>query len=163
MFKAVKPNSQITKILSEIVKTSQRQWVKKITYRKFSEQEFLERPIPSKDIPASFSGIPIQGYESLLGDCCKLLGAKKVTNSIYYPPNAMLPWHTNSDLEGVRTYYTFSMEGGMFRYYDSETGEFINAYDNKGWNVNTFEIVKDKPFWHTVWAKGSRFSFGFLS
>lgn len=163
MFKAVKADNQITTILKEIIKDSQKQWAKKITYREFSEQEFLERPIPSKDIPASFSGIPIQGYESLLEDCRKLLNAKKVTNSIYYPPSSMLPWHTNSDLEGVRTYYTFSMEGGIFRYRNPDTAEFINAYDNKGWNVNTFEIVKDKPFWHTVWAKGSRFSFGFLS
>jgi len=163
MLDVLKSDSRVTKVLGEIIKGSQRDWANEKAFREFTEQEFLERPIPVKDVPATFCGVPLQGHDDALKECCDLLGAKKSTNSIYYPPKSMLPWHTNSDLVGVRTYYTFSMEGGIFRYLDPETNDFVNVQDKKGWNVNRFPVIEGKPFWHTVWARGRRFSFGFMS
>lgn len=163
MLEKLKPLKEVTDILSKVIMDSKSIWVEGKTNKTFTEEEFLERPVPQKDVAGTFSGVPIEGYESKLEECKKLLNAKQVTNRMYYPPNAMLPWHTNSNLEGVRTYYTFSMEGGIFRYKDIKTGELVSVQDDIGWNVNQFKIPKDDLFWHTIWAKGRRFSFGFLS
>lgn len=158
-----KPLDEVTKILGELIMASKSVWVKGKINKSFTEEQFLERPIPKKDVSTTFSGIPLRGYDSQLDQCREILKAKRVTNSIYYPPKTMLPWHTNSDLEGIRTYYTFSIDGGIFRYKDVETGEIVSVQDDIGWNVNQFKISKDDLFWHTIWAKGRRFSFGFLS
>ena len=140
MLDVLQSDSRVAKVLGEIIKGSQRDWANEKAFREFTEQEFLERPIPIKDIPATFCGVPLQGHDDALKECCDLLGAKKSTNSIYYPPKSMLPWHTNSDLIGVRTYYTFSMGGGIFRYLDPETNDFVNVQDKIGFSGSRVRI-----------------------
>ena len=97
-----------------------------------------------------------------LQNVADLLGATRLTNYNYYPKGNYLTWHTNSDVQGTRTYYSFCSGGySGFRYIDPDTKEVVDVVDKKGWNVNQFIVNKAKPLWHTVYSDTRRFSFGF--
>lgn len=84
-------------------------------------------------------------------------------NFFYYPPNTMMTWHTNSNGIGTRVYYTLISGGDIFRYRDPLTKEIVDVHGKDGWNIKKFKIgnTKEDLLWHTIFAKGPRFSFGF--
>lgn len=84
-------------------------------------------------------------------------------NFFYYPPNSMMTWHTNSNAIGTRIYYTLVAGSDIFRYRDPVSKEIIDVNAKDGWNLKKFKIgnTKEDLLWHTIYAKGPRFSFGF--
>jgi len=91
----------------------------------------------------------------------KRIGAIGITNSIVYPPNSVMKWHTNADNIGIRRYFVFTAKPGIFRYQCPISGKIIDDEDNIGWTGRQFVISKKNPLWHTIWSPGVRFSFGF--
>jgi hypothetical protein len=128
-------------------------------------EEVRESPLPSYDLSGALCpALVLQGREETqaqIDKVCLLLGASKCTNQIAYPPRSHMKWHTNSNVIGKRTYYTFTAHVGAFIYKNYDTGETITDMDNVGWTVREFLVQKDKPLWHCVWSDGIRFSFGF--
>jgi hypothetical protein len=84
-------------------------------------------------------------------------------NFYYYPPSTMMTWHTNSNATGTRVYYSLVCGGDIFRYRDPYTKEIIDVIAKDGWNAKQFQIgnTPEDRLWHTIYAKGPRFSFGF--
>ena len=84
-------------------------------------------------------------------------------NFYYYPPNTMMSWHTNSNATGTRLYYSLVVGGDIFRYRDPYTKEIIDVIAKDGWNAKQFKIgnTPENRLWHTIYANGPRFSFGF--
>jgi len=84
-------------------------------------------------------------------------------NFYYYPPNTMMTWHTNSNAVGTRIYYSLVSGGDIFRYRDPYTKKIIDVIGKDGWNVKQFQIgnTSENRLWHTIYANGPRFSFGF--
>lgn len=84
-------------------------------------------------------------------------------NFYYYPPNTMMSWHTNSNAPGTRIYYSLVAGGDIFRYRDPYTKEIIDVIGKPGWNIKRFQIGSTSAdrLWHTIYANGPRFSFGF--
>lgn len=91
----------------------------------------------------------------------ELLNANQSTNTLFYTQKSCMPWHTNSDNLGLRTYIVFTTNPGIFRYKDPHTGEIIDDYDYVGWTQREFRIDKNNLLWHAVYSPGSRFSYGF--
>ena len=104
--------------------------------------------------------IRIEEIRDILG-----AGGKSVEfrNFYYYPPDTMMSWHTNSNATGTRVYYSLISGGDIFRYRDPYTKEIIDIYGKDGWNVKQFNIgnTLENRLWHTIYAIGPRFSFGF--
>lgn len=85
-------------------------------------------------------------------------------NFYYYPSGTFMAWHTNSNGTGKRLYYTLlSSKGDIFRYRDPSTKKIIDIEGKPGWNAKQFLIGRAKKdlLWHTIYATGPRFSFGF--
>lgn len=80
---------------------------------------------------------------------------KSTTNSIWYPPDGFMDWHTNSNNPGKRLYVAWSETGdsGMRWFRD---GAVVDDPDQPGWNVRIF----DTPQWHMVYAHCWRYSIG---
>ena len=98
----------------------------------------------------------------LLADVMLYGGFDISSNSIVYPPMSTMPWHTNSNNKGTRTYYTYTESEGLFRWVDPNTGITHTDVDNIGWTCRSFYIREVEPFlWHTIWSEGVRFAFGF--
>lgn len=92
------------------------------------------------------------------------LVAAEVRNALFFSPNSRMPWHTNSDCPGMRTYFSYSIKGGaIFRYWDVDKQEAVDQVEPAGWVKRTFFIPEapDK-FWHTIYSPVPRWSFGFL-
>ncbi len=128
--------------------------------------DFIATTIPANDVPHR-SDNSIR-HICLLSDArltaaTDLLGANSCTNAICYAPYSCMPWHTNSDLEGTRTYYVYSKRRSIFRYKNTDTGLIHNDEDNIGWTARSFKIDKQQPLWHAIWSEGYRFAFGFNS
>jgi hypothetical protein len=158
-------DSTITDILSKIIKEN-RDKLKLVTKDTHSLEEFISLPLPKEEkTKASKPFIQLCDIEtdSNIQQVIQLLGATRCTNAIIYPPNSIMEWHTNNDIEGMRTYYVYSQQKSIFRYIDPFTNEIINDYDNIGWTCRNFKIDKKAPLWHSVWSEGIRFSFGFNS
>ena len=87
----------------------------------------------------------------------------RVTGFFYYPKNAYMGWHTNSNLKGNRTYLSWVDEDdkSFFRYLDVNTGEVVTKWEKKGWNENNFMVTDDNLYWHCVGSKCNRISLGF--
>jgi hypothetical protein len=88
-----------------------------------------------------------------------LLGADSCTNAILYPPMSIMSWHTNSDMPGIRTYYTYTEGRAIFRYYLD--GKYYEDEDDIGWTARQFKIDPKAPLWHTIWTEKPRYAFGF--
>lgn len=85
-------------------------------------------------------------------------------NFYYYPTDTFMAWHTNSNGTGKRLYYTLlSSRGDIFRYRDPKTKKIVDVVGKPGWNAKEFLIGRSKSdlLWHTIYATGPRFSFGF--
>jgi len=96
-----------------------------------------------------------------LASASKLLGARCITNAAIYPTKGLMGWHTNSDVEGIRIYYTKTYGEAIFSYI--KDGIRHDDYDNIGaWTCRHFLISKDEPLWHTIWTEKHRYAFGFM-
>lgn len=133
-------------------------------YKKVTKKQFLQIKPPVVDIETdSEVKWHLTNYnKKYIAAAGSLLKAICITNSIVYPPHSMMDWHTNSNHEGIRTYYTYTEEEAIFRYVDAN-GKIKLDYDNVGWTCRTFKIQKDNPLWHSVWTKSKRYSFGFVT
>lgn len=89
------------------------------------------------------------------------LSADQETNTLFYPKNTCMFWHTNSNNEGKRIYINFGIGGGIFRYIHPETKEVIDDIDYEGWTQREFYVSKTQPLWHCVYAPRARYSYGF--
>ena len=85
------------------------------------------------------------------------------SNTLLYEPKDYMGWHTNSNMATLRLYINHVNEDNksFFRYVDPITKENITSFDVKGWQARVFNISKEKPLWHCVYAETSRISLGF--
>jgi len=83
------------------------------------------------------------------------------TNAIIYLPNALMDWHTNSNMTGNRCYITYSYGESVFRYQNVD-GEIVDSHDIPNtWQVRRFCIPEDDLLWHTITSNGARIAYGF--
>jgi len=122
-----------------------------------------KRPTKNRDYSPISGGIHLCDFSTDASICqaTDVLGASECTNAFVYPPGSIMGWHTNNDIVGTRVYYTFTIKRGAFRYYNSSTKRYVIDEDDIGWTCRQFTIDPHKPLWHTVWAEGVRFAFGF--
>ena len=155
------PNDNVVKILNHIIDIST---YNEFPYTQYTKEEFLSFPVPEKDIDKDYgdSKWHLQGFDPKYLYAAKgLLGAKRVTNSILYPPNSVMHWHTNSNDEGIRVYYTYTEDEAIFMYVD-ENGQIQLDYDEVGWTCRKFTVQKENLLWHSIWTKSNRYAFGFM-
>lgn len=166
MIKISTPNEGVTSVLSAHIKKNVKEWHRHIVRKPVTYEDFSKWQIPSKDLPVAISSDTLllpEGADAVPVQTAKnLLGATRVTNASVYSPMSGMFWHTNSNLEGTRVYYTFSLDRSVFKYKDPSTGEEHESWDDVGWTCRTFDVVKDRPLWHCIWTSGRRFSFGFM-
>jgi hypothetical protein len=155
------PNPKICLLLDKIININPTP----TNYQNYDKQTFLDSmPNLSVDSPhgtnSNFLGINNES-NVYLAAAAKLLGAKLITNSVIYPAKGLMGWHTNSDVEGTRVYYTKTDGEAIFSYV--KDGVRYNDYDNIGvWTCRHFVISKDKPLWHAIWTEKQRYAFGFM-
>jgi hypothetical protein len=130
----------------------------------YTKLDFLNNnPILNRDIPKSIVHnvkIICEPSNIYLSAAGKLLNAKRSTNAIIYPGMSCMDWHTNSDVEGTRVYYTKTTGEAIFSYI--KDGVRYNDYDNIGeWTCRSFKIEKENTTWHAVWTEHHRYAFGF--
>jgi len=127
-----------------------------------AKEQFMSIAVPSeelhKDSKHEFRGLLNDKQRNTIAN---LFDLGTCTNAMVYPPMSYMEWHTNSDMPGVRTYYTYTEKEAVFRYVDPNTGNIVDDYDNIGWTRRSFTIDPQRPLWHTIWTEGVRFSFGF--
>ena len=160
------PRTDVTAVLSAHIKRNVKSWHRYVVAKPTTYEEFSQWKIPHKNLPvppsADTISLPDGGDAVPLQTAKNLLGASRVTNACVYSPMGGMFWHTNSNFEGTRLYYTFGLDRSVFKYKDPHTGEEHESWDAVGWTCRTFDILKDKPLWHSVWTSGRRFSFGFM-
>lgn len=154
------PDPSVISILSEIIKKSKTYW-KVLPEAGYTLEDVLSIDIPEENREKSRDFPHRLPEGDSINKASEILGGLANTNCIVYPPKSFMEWHTNSNRLGTRTYYTFAVKPGKFIYKDRETGEIVVDEDQVGWTVRQFDIHRDDPLWHCVWADGVRFSFGF--
>lgn len=125
-------------------------------------EDFLKIEVPTINVDrdCDLNANHIRGPSNkLVSAAGHLLGADQCTNAILYPPMSIMSWHTNLDMPGLRTYYTYTEGRAIFRYYLN--GEYYEDEDNIGWTARQFVIDPEKPLWHTIWTEKPRYAFGF--
>ena len=164
MIKIIEVNKIVIEALEELISQINIHDPPK-TLKIMSMDAFLQRPVPKFDIPHSSAGAMHfageEEYRDILGKCTDILGHERNTNACMMFKSTQLPWHTNSNRPGIRTYY--SKGGGVFKFLDEHGVQQISVDNENGWTVREFELPKVKPFWHSVYASSNRFSFGFGS
>lgn len=169
MVERLVPDQQMCEILGGIIKMSSGVW-KDVKSSNVTREHFLSTPIPdAADIVLANSegtgdklGLISEDKSSILADIAKIGNFDQCTNAVLYPPLSMMDWHTNSDISGTRTYYTYTLKEGLFRWLNTETGQIHIDTDDIGWTCRRFVIPKSgKHLWHSVWSEGVRFAFGF--
>ena len=80
---------------------------------------------------------------------------------LYPADGGYMGWHTNSDAPCTRVYISHVDVGekSFFRY--RLDGEYVTSWDKPGWNLRQFEVTKEEPMWHCVYAEVPRLSVGF--
>lgn len=160
-------NQSVTRTLSSHIAQTVKTWHRKVLPAPVTYEEFSSWTIPQGDL----TQVPFAGPSMIANGAdaepvktaAALLNAKSITNAMVYAPMSGMYWHTNSDLPGTRLYYTFSLDKSVFKYVDPDTGEIHEDWDTVGgWTARTFDVSKERPFWHCVWSAGRRFSFGFM-
>lgn len=162
--KRLDPNPEIVSALKDIILSTKSNWWGAPSCG-FSE-EMVDETGPSVDEvfkgnAPSIGLNEIEGVQQKLDEIAERHGFTRNTNAMVYPPHSFMQWHTNSDEEGERTYFVFTVRSGKFVYIDPDTGERKEDYDAVGWTQRVFNVDAKKPLWHCVWADGMRFSFGF--
>lgn len=161
MVRKIKPDKNIISLLDAIRKNHSRQIER---YTHVTKEEFLSIKQPENDIENDVSAKwYLTNYKTkYLIAAGSILKARRITNAIVYPPSSMMDWHTNSNYEGIRTYYTYTDDEAIFRYVDAN-GDTQLDYDDIGWTCRMFKIKKDNLLWHSIWTKSERYSFGFMA
>ena len=166
--KKINVNQEELEPLKDIIKFTAHGW-QQLTAQTNNDKEkdFRSAVIPDKDTPhphtptvdlctdIRFSSEDRVEARLLLRNWCKQVGAQQLTNSMIYPPETLMKWHTNSDNPGLRRYYTFTKGDAWFAWVDGE-GNVQYDKDNMGWTVREFEA----PVWHSIYTSQLRFSFG---
>lgn len=80
---------------------------------------------------------------------------------LYPEEGGFMGWHTNSGDPCTRIYISHVKEGdkSFFRY--RLNGEYVTSWDKAGWNMREFEVTRENPMWHCVYAEEQRMSIGF--
>lgn len=160
--KRLEINKSVTSPLESLLNGTRSKWLRVAPPRPASYEVFSSWGIPKKDIPHVPTGTQIaEPTDPYVIQAKNALGADSVTNAMVYGPMSCMYWHTNSDLPGIRTYYTLSLDKSVFKYKDVDTGEIKEDWDDYGWTAREFEVTETNPMWHSVWTAGRRFSFGF--
>lgn len=85
---------------------------------------------------------------------------KEFSNTILYPDNGYMSWHTNSNSCGLRLYLNFSFgHGNEFRYLEDSLVK--TSHSPLGCTARVFNITKEPLFWHEVQTKSKMLSIGF--
>lgn len=158
------PNDTVIGLLSTLIKNRKSFITLPTDYPKHSLEHFLKikKPIDNVQSSVNTPGVMFAPFDSEeLQSCMKVLNASSCTNAFVYAPKSIMSWHTNSNLKGYRTYYTYTLGTAVFRYVDPITGAVENSFDNAGWTVRRFKIDEENLLWHTIWTEKMRFAFGF--
>tara|TARA_R110000796_G_scaffold88366_1_gene190149 strand:+ start:437 stop:937 length:501 start_codon:yes stop_codon:yes gene_type:complete len=162
MIEIAKPEKLVVEALDSLVSEMAKS-VSPDNLKTLSFDEFLSRPVPRHDIPHSNGGgkmfTQFEKFIPTLEKCTSILDHVRCTNAVLMFENTQLPWHTNSNRPGTRTYY--STGGGAFKYIDADGVQQISLDNDNGWTVREFVLTKDDPFWHSTYSPSRRFSFGF--
>jgi len=132
-------------------------------YERILLSEWQNEEIPLQEALKGFltgEELTSTASDKYLRAVCQLIGATKPSNAIVYYPETCMPWHTNSDAPGLRTYFTFSK--GKSYFMSEVNGVRSIKVDEPGWHVNQFEIPTNEKYWHTIYATDFRYSFGFI-
>jgi hypothetical protein len=113
--------------------------------------ESLQNSLPQDDIPAT-NGI----FMHLDKQYFRENSTQTVTGYFAYPPNGGMPWHTNSNLPGIRVYASWSENGNSGMMFADENKNIRIDKDSIGWNIRAFNC----PVWHCVWSDCWRVSIG---
>jgi hypothetical protein len=83
------------------------------------------------------------------------------SGNFIYPAGGFMGWHTNSDFPCKRVYVTVVDEVNKsgFKYY--ENGVIYDDADDEKVIIREFGVGSKKLFWHSVYSKTNRYSFGF--
>ena len=167
--KETAPKEDITDVLDVVIGRAAHRW-KDLKTSGVSKEAFLSQTLPSEDVVKGNGDGVVNDKVMLLHDDHPLFegivksgGFDHCSNSIAYPPMSFMPWHTNSDAVGLRTYYSYSQKESLFMWVHPETKETHVEKDNIGWTCRNFIVPsnKDLNLWHSVWSEGVRFAFGF--
>lgn len=116
----------------------------------------------SYDIKGHNGNVIALNREQQIDKIRQILGCRRVTNSILYPENGYMGWHTNSNAKGDRIYIIYNYGMSVFAYVDPDTKETVFEIEPVGeWFARRFTIPKDKLLWHAVGSSSGRISYGF--
>lgn len=171
MVKKIEINDQVLAILGEVITQTTSNWQGLSTGADISEDEFLELPIPDTEVYKKSAGQPSLLVHPLdfhrqmpkLHMAAELLKAREVKNHCVYLPKTAMPWHTNRDEPGTRTYYSLTTGRAVFRWMDQKGNLHSDIDLSPGWTARQFDVSQDYPMWHSIWTEKARFSFGFLT
>lgn len=108
---------------------------------------------------------PSLPYRDVIDGLTKAFDCKvQHTGAFWYPPGGYMGWHTNENNMGHRLYAVYVPESNMsyFKYRDPKDGSIITDWDQKGWNIRVFKILRGKDrLWHCVYSGTDRISLGF--
>lgn len=91
-----------------------------------------------------------------------ILGFRRVTNSLLYPQNGYMTWHTNSNAKGDRAYIVYNYGMSVFAYVDPDSQKTVYEIEPVGeWFARRFTIPEDKLLWHAIASSSGRIAFGF--
>lgn len=166
--KQIKPKEDVTDVLKLIIGRSAHVW-KDLKPSGISKQSFLLQPLPHSEVFKGDGDGVLKDKVAILHDDHPMLegvvkseGFDHCSNAVAYPPMSFMPWHTNSDSVGLRTYYSYSQKESLFMWVHPETKEIHVETDNIGWTCRSFVVPSGGlKLWHSVWSEGVRFAFGF--
>ena len=166
--KQIEPHPDVADALKLIIGRSAHVW-RDIKPSSVSKETFLAQPIPKADVlKGDGDGVladkvtMVSDDHPMLAAVVKSQGFDHCSNAVVYPPKSYMPWHTNSDASGLRTYYTYSQRKSLFMWVHPETQKTHVETDNIGWTCRSFVVPSGGlKLWHSVWSEGVRFAFGF--
>lgn len=170
MVNKIEPDREVTALLSGVITKTAHNWEGLPTGPDVSEAEFLAMKIPQVEVYKKSSGQPSLLISPLdfhrqmpaLEACAKMVGAREVKNHCLYLPQTVMPWHTNRDEPGKRTYYSMTLGRALFRWMDAKGQIHVDEDEPGGWTAREFDVSANYPMWHSIWTEKTRFSFGFL-
>jgi hypothetical protein len=166
--KQIKPKEDVTDVLKLIIGRSAHVW-KDLKPSGVSKQSFLSQPLPHSEVfKGDGDGVLTDKVMIIHDDHPMIEGITNgenfdhCSNAVAYPPMSFMPWHTNSDSVGLRTYYSYSQKQSLFMWVHPETQKTHVETDNIGWTCRSFVVPSGGlKLWHSVWSEGVRFAFGF--
>jgi hypothetical protein len=168
--KTVEVTTLIANELANVVADMAPNWQNLSVGPNISEAEFFAQTVPDVEVYKKNAGqpsllvTPLDFHHQMprLKRVAEMAGAREVKNHCVYLPQTMMPFHTNRDEPGLRTYFTHTLGKAYFRWMDQEGNMHVEE-DGIGWTGRQFDVSADYPMWHSIWTEKTRFSFGFLS